>query len=156
RADEANLRERRFRILRRRVPRGDVADLMAEDAGELRLVVQEGEDSARYIDVAAGKRECVDGGDVGDGEVPRQARAFGRLRELHADGRHVLLQRAVVVRAHFLPDLDVVLLAERDLLLLAHEGELALARRGVRRAGTSETQRGQHGPPEGGHYRFTH
>src|SRR6185436_11055277 len=156
RADQADLRERGLRVLRRRVPRGDVPDLMAEDTGQLRLVVQEGEDSARYIDVAAGKRERVDGRDVRDGEMPGQARTFGRLRELHADGRHVLLQRAVVVRTHFLPDLDVVLLSERDLLLLAHEGELALARRGVRRAGTGETQCRQDGPPEGGHYRFTH
>ena len=42
------------------MPRGDVADLVAEHAGELRFVVQEREDAARYVDVAAGQRERVD------------------------------------------------------------------------------------------------
>jgi hypothetical protein len=47
RADQADLRQRRLRILRRRMPGRDVPDLMAQHAGELRLVVQECEDAER-------------------------------------------------------------------------------------------------------------
>ena len=56
------------------VARRDVADLVAQHAGQLRFVVQIRQDAARDVDVAAGQRERVDGRQVDDRELPRQVR----------------------------------------------------------------------------------
>ena len=133
--NEPELRAGRSRVLLRCMTRRDVSDLVAEHAGQLRLVLQERQDAARYIDVAAGQGERVDGGDVDDGEVPRQVRTLGELREAKADVADVLLKRAVAVDAHLLADLGVLRLADLDFLVLAHQRELTLARGGIGRAG---------------------
>ena len=102
----------RLRVLLRRVARRDVTDLVAEHAGQLRLVVEERQDAARQVDVAAGKRERVDRRLVHDREVPRQLRTLRRAREPHADALDVPLQLGIVVDAHLPPDLGVHLLTE--------------------------------------------
>src|SRR2546430_17403942 len=56
------------------------------------------------------------GGDVDDGEVPRQVRTLGELREAEADVGDVLLKRAVAADAHLLADLGVLRLADLDFL----------------------------------------
>ena len=114
--------------------RGDVADLVAEHAGQLGLVVQIREKAARHIDVSAGQRERVDRGAVDDGERPRQVGAMRVARELLADLVDVALQVRIVVDAHLPADLGVLLLADRELLGLAEERHLLLAGDRVRRA----------------------
>ena len=69
---EADAGLRLARVLLRGMTRGDVADLVAEHAGQLRLVVQIRQDAARDVDVAARQREGVDRGAVDNGERPRQ------------------------------------------------------------------------------------
>jgi hypothetical protein len=65
---------RRFGVLLRGMPRGDVTDFVSEHAGELRLVVKEGKNAARQVDVAPGQRERIHRGCVDDGEVPGKIR----------------------------------------------------------------------------------
>ena len=100
---------------------GDVANLMAEHAGQFRLVVEVRQQAARDVDVAAGQRESVHRRDVDHREAPGQVGAFRGLRQAHADTLHVLLQPAVRVEAHLGPDLRVRLLAQLDLLSLTHQ-----------------------------------
>ena len=100
-----------------------VPDLVAEHAGELRLVAQERQDPAGDVDVSARKRERVDRRLIDDGEVPRQVGPFGRARQPHRDVFDVALQLGIVVDPHFLPHLTVHLLTELDLLRFAHQRE---------------------------------
>src|SRR5262249_22467193 len=123
-----------LRLLVDRVAGRHVADLVAEHPRHLRFVVQGGPDSPRYIDVAAGPGEGVDGRRVDGRGKPRQGRGLGGYPQLHSRGRHVVLAPGIVVRAHLLADFGVVLLAHRDLAFLADEGELTLAGGGVGRA----------------------
>ena len=78
-------------VLPRRMPRGDVADLVAEHAGQLRFVVEKRQDAARDVDEAARQRERVDCRLIDDGELPGQVRPLGELRELEADVADVLV-----------------------------------------------------------------
>src|SRR5713226_323415 len=112
----------------------DVADLVTQNARELRLVVEKRHDAARDVDIAARERERIHGRRVHDGEVPRKIRSLGLLRETKTDPRHVFLKRTIVVHAHLATDFDVLLLADLQLLVFAHQRELAPARRGVGRA----------------------
>jgi hypothetical protein len=95
---------------------GDVADLVAEHRGEVRLVLEVGQDPARDVDVAAHGREGVHVVGVDDREVPLELRPLADRRELLADPLHVLLQLEVVVHAHLLREHEVHLLGGRDLL----------------------------------------
>ena len=131
------------RVTLGRVPRVDVADLVAEHAGHLGLGVEVREQPARDVDVAARQRERVDVGLVDDGEVPRQVRPLRRGGQPHPHAGHVLLQRRVVVHAHLGAELLVGLAADADLLALAHERELALA--GHRVGGARRRRDGERG-----------
>jgi hypothetical protein len=120
-----------------------MADLVTEDARELRFVVKERHDAARQIDVPARQRKCVDGGLVDHGKVPRQIRTLGGLRETEPDRLDVPLQRRVAVDAHLTPHLAVHLLAELDFLRLAHQRELPLP--GCRVGGTCRDRQDENG-----------
>ncbi len=119
----------------RGMTRGDVADLVPEHARQLGLVVQVRENSARHVDVAARKRKGVDRGVVDHGERPRQVGPVRRPREIQTDVGDVALQLRVVVDAHLAPNLDVLLLANRELFGLAQQGHLILARHRIGGAG---------------------
>ena len=69
---EADAGARRLRVLLRRVPGRHVADLVAEHAGKLRLVVEVRQDAARDVDVSARQRERVDRRLIDDGKMPRK------------------------------------------------------------------------------------
>ena len=68
--DQANLSAGRARVLLGRVTCRDVPDFVTENSGELRLVLQEGHDPTRDVDVAARQRERVDRRHIDDGEMP--------------------------------------------------------------------------------------
>ena len=85
RARRGRCRRGRARVLLRRVPRGDVRDLMAQHAGQLRLVVEIRQDAARDVDEAAGQRKRVDRRVIDDRERPRQVRPV--RQRARADGR---------------------------------------------------------------------
>jgi hypothetical protein len=87
-----------------RVARGDVRDLVSEHAGELVLGVQETEQPARDVHVAARQRERVGLGLVGHRELPGALGPLGHGRELLADGAHVALERGVAHESDLLLD----------------------------------------------------
>ena len=90
------------RVLLHRMPRGDVADLVAEHAGQLRLVVEKRQDAARDVDESARQRERVDRRLIDDGELPRKVRPLRQLRETQPDVADVLCELGIVVDAHLL------------------------------------------------------
>ncbi len=136
--------------LARGVARGDVADLMAHDPGELGLGVEVRQDAARDVDVAARHREGIDRRVVDHGEMPVQIGQLRDLGELHPHRGHVLLDRRVVV--------GPVLREHRFVALAAHplfgaggdEVELAPpAHRIGGAAGDQQGERGSEGPTSG-------
>ena len=128
-------------LLLHRVAGGNVADLVAQYAGELRLVVEVGHDAAREVDESAGDGEGVHHVAIDEAEGPGQVGAVTAgghgLTLLVEEG----LQFGVVVNAHFGHYLGVVALAHLNLLLLGDEGDLLLARHRVRGAGLDEGER---------------
>ena len=60
-----------------RVLLGDVDDLVREDAGELRLVLDQPEQALGDVDEAAGRRKRVDTFGVEHDELPGEAAAAG-------------------------------------------------------------------------------
>ena len=54
----------------------DVRDLVAEHAGQLRLVLDQAERAARDVDDAAGRRERVDAVGVEHDELPVEVRTL--------------------------------------------------------------------------------
>ena len=134
RREQAEVRAERAAVGLHGVPRRDVGNLVAEHAGQLGLVVQVGHDAARQVDVAAGKREGVDGRRVDDGEMPVEIGPVGdrgqRVPHLLDEG----LQALVRVDAHLAPNLDVRLATDGELLRLADRHELAVAGDRVRGA----------------------
>ena len=121
--------------------RRDVTGLVAEHARELRFVVEKRQDATRDVDGAAWQRKRVDRGGIRDAVMPRQSRALGDGRELHADAVDVGLQVGVAVDAHLFLHLRVAFLSRRDLLRLAHQVDLALAGGRIGRAGGNECDR---------------
>ena len=87
-------------LLLLQVLRGDVADLVAEHGGEVRLVLEVRQDAARDVDVAAHGREGVDVVGVDDREVPLELGPLADRGELLADALDVLLELEVAVHAH--------------------------------------------------------
>ena len=79
-----------------RVLADDVADLVAEHAGELRFVLDQPERAARDVHEPAGRRKRVDAVGVEHDEGPGQLRALGLLRERHADERDVLVNGRIL------------------------------------------------------------
>ena len=71
------------------VPRGDVADLVADHAGQVGLAVEVGHDAARDVHIAAGQRKGVDLGAVEHREGPRQVGPLRLARQAQADVGHV-------------------------------------------------------------------
>ena len=71
----------RPRVLPHRMPRGDVADLVAEHAGQFGLVVEKRQDAARDVDESARQCERVDRRLIDDGELPRKGGPLRELRE---------------------------------------------------------------------------
>ena len=59
----------------------DVADLMSQDAGQLRFVLREAERAARDVDEPARRRERVDAVGIEHDECPVQIRPIGLLRQ---------------------------------------------------------------------------
>ena len=125
--EQAQLSGRLLRVLPHAVARGDVADLVAQDAGQLRLVVEIRQDAARDVDVAAWQRKRVHGGGIDDGELPRQPWALGGAGQPHADVRDVALQPVVLVGRHLALDFSRSLTPELQLLLLGHQRDFLLA-----------------------------
>jgi hypothetical protein len=83
------------------VPGGDVPDLVAEHAGELRLGVHVGEDAAGDVDVAPRDGEGIHHRRVEDAEMPGERRQMGDLAQPLAHAVHVAL--------HFLVRIEAVL-----------------------------------------------
>ena len=125
---EAELRELGLGDLLRRVPRGDVADLVADHARELRLVRHVGHQAAGHVDVPAGERERVHRRVVDDVELPGQRGPLGLRGHLLADLRDVALHVRVGDEGVGLLDLGGGLLPELDLLLLRDERDLPVPR----------------------------
>ena len=87
------------RVLPQRVDRvlaGDVADLVAEHAGQLRLVLDKAEGAARDVHEPARRRERVHAVGVQHDEGPRQVGSLRRFRQRHPDERHVLVNRRIL------------------------------------------------------------
>ena len=144
-------------LLTHRVPRGDVADLVAEHRRELRLAVEIGHDAARDVDVAARQREGIRLLAVEDRKRPGEIGAFSLGSDALPDLVDISLQALVVVpsvlledlRVHLAPDVDLLFLGHRDDVRAAGGGIARTARRNDRAAGN----RGKHDPPSnrGGH-----
>ncbi len=110
-----------------RVPRGHVAELVPDDAGELGLGVEVRQDAARDVDVAAGQREGVHVRGVDEHEPVRDAGPVARLGEPLADPLDVCLHAVRVVERVALLDLGVDLAADPQLLRFADEDEVLAA-----------------------------
>ncbi len=123
----------------------DVADLVAEDRGQLRFRAHHGQDAAGDVDRASRDGEGVDDRAVEHGEAPGQAGP----RALGGQGRAQLadvgLKGRVVVNAVGGGDLRVRLLAELDLLAFGVEHELLLAGDGVHGAGDGRGEKQDEG-----------
>jgi hypothetical protein len=87
------------------VLRGHVPDLVADDAGQLVLVVGQREEPARDVDVAAGQREGVRLLHVDDLEAVRQITPGRDGGEPLAHRANVGHQGRIVVQAHLGGDL---------------------------------------------------
>jgi hypothetical protein len=98
------------RLAARRMARGDVADLVTDDAGELRLGVEVHQQAAVHIDIAATGDERVDVLVVEHEEPELLVGQVARGHEALADDVHVLLHGLVVVDTKGLDDFLVVLL----------------------------------------------
>ena len=74
----------------------DVADFVAEHAGELRFVLDQAERAARDVHDAAGRREGVDAVGIEHDEVQSRSGRSDLLRERRADERDVLVDRRIL------------------------------------------------------------
>ena len=141
--DHAELRELGARHLRCSVTRGDVRDLVAQDAGQLVFGVDALEHAARDVDVAARKRHRVDHRRVDDGEVPRQMRTIRCRSDALADGIDEPIElRLLVVNAELTDHFLVRLLTDLDFLALGDDVEFALVCDRIRGAGGEEKKGG--------------
>ena len=120
---DAELSHHRLAVALGRMARGHVADLVADDAGELGLVVGERHEPRGDVDVAARQGEGVDHVAVEHREGEGQARLLRDLRETPADAIDVGAHPLVVVFAAELGD-DSGMLPPAELLFLRrrHEG----------------------------------
>ncbi len=143
---QAELRQLGLADLLHRVAVGDVADLVADHRGQLRLVVDRGHQPTGHVDEATRQREGVDRGVIHHVELPGQVRTLRGLGHLHPDLGHVRLHRRILVEADGLGHLLRGLLAHLDLLGLGDEGQLVLA--GHRIAGAAAGHQRQ---PRGHH-----
>ena len=100
--------------------RHDVADLVRHDAGEHVGLVRLRDQAAIDVDVAARKREGVDGGVIDDLEVERPACQRRARVEPLADAADVLVEPRVAIELDLLIDLRRQLIAELPLLIERH------------------------------------
>ena len=108
------------------VTRGHVTDLVAKDAGELRLGRELCQDAASQVDEPARDGERVDCRIVHDAERPREVRSLGRLGQALAEVVYIVTELLVGVNPHRRRDLRVVFAAHLDFLCLGDERELPL------------------------------
>ena len=101
------------------MPRGDVADFMAEHTRELGFGIEVYEQSAIHIDIAAAGGERIDAFVVDDEEFEFLVGQVARQRQALADDVHVFLHGLVVVEAQRLDDFLVMLLG--GFLFTSHE-----------------------------------
>ena len=128
----------------RAVPRGHVADLVADDTREVGFAVHIGHDAACDIHVTAGQREGIDVRAVEHGEVPVKLGAVRGLGQPLADFVDVGLQLGIVVFAKFREDLGVRFRTFGHLAALVHNRALELAGNRVFDGGTTrKEQRGR-------------
>jgi hypothetical protein len=100
---QADVRQLRLADLADGVPRGDVADLVAHDAGQLRLGRHVRHQAAGDVHVAAREGEGVDGRIVHQAERPGQRRPLRARGQLLPDPPHVGLEVGVLVDADAAP-----------------------------------------------------
>ncbi len=99
------------------VARVDVADLMRNDAGQLRFVARQDQQAARHVDEPARQREGIDDRGVEDRELVGKLLVFGEARQRLADPVDIALQLAVLVlAAEFLDDLRVLFAPKLDVV----------------------------------------
>ena len=129
----------------RAVPRGDVADLVADDARQVGFAIHIGHDAARDVHVAAGQREGIDVRPVEHREVPVELGAVRGLGQPLADFVDVGLHLGILVFAEFSEDLRVRFRPFGHLAALVHDRALGLAGDGVF---DGRTTRKKHGGDE--------
>ena len=115
----------------RTVARGDVADLMTDDTGQIGFAIHIGHDAARDIHVAAGQCEGIHVRRIEHREVPVQLRAVRGLRQALADVVDIGLHRRILVFAEFSQDLGMRFRPFCHLAFLVHDRALVLAGDGV-------------------------
>ena len=120
------------------MPRGHVAALVAQHAGQLGLGIEIGENPAGHEDLPAGRGERVHLGVVDHLEGPGEPRPLGGGGEAGSQRPDVVLHRRIGVVADGGPGALGRLVAHRDLFLLADQGELPLAGGGIGDAGGDE------------------
>ena len=103
---------------------GDMADFMAQHAGQLRLVIHQRHQLARDIDIAAGDGEGVVDGRIeqGDGEITLRIGEAGLDRDAASDRFHIARLRPDIGAAKFLEQFGM-LLGTRCLVLRADRGD---------------------------------
>ena len=147
RVDEAGLRQRLDGVVLE-----DVDQLVAEHAGQLRLVGDQRQAALRDVDVAAGRGEGVDGVGVEHDEAPRVVGLLADAGQDGADERHVAVHGLVLHHAELLADVGADLGAELLLLgfrvdrvvgLLGHRQPLADTAELRRRRGGQDAAAGQ-------------
>jgi hypothetical protein len=113
----------------------DVAELMREHRGELRLTVDDAHQPARDVDVAAGYRKGVHhvGVDEREGALPFQ---IGSLRQLLAEPEKVGRLRPLISPAELRQKLRMLLGSEPPLALV----DVGRSRRGIAASAGGEEQ----------------
>ena len=83
----------------RRMPRGDMADLMRHHGGDLRRIVGQRQEPARDIDVVGRHREGIDHRRIQKRHMIGLLRIFARLRQFQQDVIDEMLDGRVVIFA---------------------------------------------------------
>jgi len=114
-------------IVIRGMARGDMTQLVAENTGQLGLVVEIGENAARHIDVAARHSKGIDHIGIEDLERIGQIRTVRYLGHLLTNAVDVGCQGGIVIEAIGGDDLGVGLLTESNLVALGEQHKLTLS-----------------------------
>ena len=93
----------------------DVADLVADHAGQVGLTLHVRHDAARHVHIPARQRKGVDLRAVEHGEVPLQLAAMRQAGQALAQCVDIRLHRRVVDHRVFLQDFPVLLDSQRHL-----------------------------------------
>ncbi len=117
------------------VARGDVADFVAQDGGQLGLGIEHRQHAAGDVDVAAGQGEGVDLLAVEHGEAVNQILTVASGGEPLSHLLDVALESRVLIAPVLFQNLIVGLASDGELLGLVHENEVASARDRILGAG---------------------